>query len=150
MRKQPSAAPCRNLVIHGTEATAKSAVVEALLRRLTGGGEGSRGSQTLQYAIINSIECVTGRHLFERTLGKVADAVSWKGTLGRCETLSQLTVELSKMLKYVPRPEGSGFVLVFDAIDRQREAPPTLLPALGRLSEIVSHPAVPESHGNAY
>lgn len=40
------------------------------------------------------------------------------------------------MLKYPPQPERRHFVLVFDAIDRQRDAPPTLLPALGRLSEI--------------
>jgi hypothetical protein len=30
------------------------------------------------------------------------------------------------------------FVLVFDGIDQQRDAPPTLLPALARLGEIVS------------
>lgn len=42
------------------------------------------------------------------------------------------------MLKQVIQPESRHFVLVFDAIDRQKEAPPTLLPALARLSEIVS------------
>lgn len=41
------------------------------------------------------------------------------------------------MLKHTPRPDLFRFVLVFDAIDRQREAAPTLLPALARLSEIV-------------
>jgi len=30
------------------------------------------------------------------------------------------------------------FVLVFDGIDKQRDAPHTLIPALARLSEIVS------------
>ncbi|KAL8876158.1 MAG: hypothetical protein Q9198_005595, partial [Flavoplaca austrocitrina] len=30
------------------------------------------------------------------------------------------------------------FILVFDNIDRQREAAPTLLPALARLGELVS------------
>ncbi len=29
-------------------------------------------------------------------------------------------------------------VLVFDGIDRQKDAPPTLLPALARLGEVVS------------
>jgi len=42
------------------------------------------------------------------------------------------------MLKYPSRPDGFRFVLVFDGIDRQREAPGTLLPGLARLSEIVS------------
>jgi len=41
------------------------------------------------------------------------------------------------MLKYVERPANWRFVLVFDGIDQQREAPATLLPALARLSEIV-------------
>ena len=44
------------------------------------------------------------------------------------------------MLKYTPRPNGLRFVLVFDGIDRQRDAPHTLLPALARLSEIVGNP----------
>lgn len=42
------------------------------------------------------------------------------------------------MLKQDTQPRGRHFVLVFDAIDRQKEAPPTLLPALARLSEMVS------------
>lgn len=42
------------------------------------------------------------------------------------------------MLNGVTQPEGRHFVLVFDAIDHQKEAPPTLLPALARLSEMVS------------
>ena len=87
---------------------------------------------------INSIECITARHLFESAVGKVADALQWETRPSRCETVSQLTVELSKMLKYTPRPETFRFVLVFDGVDRQRDAPATLLPALARLAEIVS------------
>lgn len=71
-------------------------------------------------------------------MGEVADALRWPETPRRCETLAQLTVELTKMLKYPVREDaGWRFVLVLDAIDRQRDAPPTLLPALARLSEIV-------------
>lgn len=92
----------------------------------------------MRYAIVNSAECITGRHLYETAVGKVARALEWDAVPSRCETVSQLAVELSKMLKYTPRPDGFRFVLVFDAIDRQREAPHTLLPALARLSEIVS------------
>lgn len=36
------------------------------------------------------------------------------------------------------RAEKGKFVLVFDGIDKQRETPPTLLPALARVGEIVS------------
>ncbi|ORY64170.1 origin recognition complex subunit Orc5 [Pseudomassariella vexata] len=129
----PHAAPCRNLIIHGTEATGKSAITANILKVLRDDTE-----TDLNYAIVKSSECVTARHLFERTIGAVADALQWDGAVGRCETLAALTVELSKMLKYKERgEEGWRFVLVFDAIDRQREAPPTLLPALARLSEII-------------
>ena len=89
------------------------------------------------YAIIHSEECITGRHLYEQTVSKVADALEWSNPSRRCETVSQLTVELSKMLKYVERPATWRFVLVFDGIDQQREVPMTLLPALARLPEIV-------------
>lgn len=132
----PHAAPCCNLIIHGTEATGKSAIAAALLAALK-----DDPTTDLNYAIVKSPECVTARHLFERTTAAVADALRYDEFVGRCETLSALTVELSKMLKYVDRGKNSRFVLVFDAIDRQKEAPPTLLPALARLSEIVcSHP----------
>lgn len=91
-----------------------------------------------QHAIVNSLECVTGRHLFETTVRRVADALGLDTFTARCENLAQLTFELSRMLKYPPQPARRHFVLVFDGIDRQREAPPTLLPALARLSETVS------------
>lgn len=132
----PRAAPCRHLFVHGTEATGKSAVTAALLDTLQ-----RDPAADLSYAIVKSPECVTARHLFERTAGAVADALKWTGVVARCETLAALAVELSKMLKHVEHGEGWRFVLVFDAIDRQREAPPTLLPALARLSEMVRPPS---------
>ena len=108
-------------------------MVTALLERLETADDASH----FKHAIVNSVECITARHLFERTVAKVANVLGWQSTPARCENLSQLTHELSKMLKYAPRPDDWRFVLVFDAIDRQREAPSTLLPALARLSEIV-------------
>lgn len=158
----PRAAPARNLIVHGPEATGKSAVTARLLAALH---DQADPSAALDYAIIRSAECVTARHLFERTVAAVSDAVDWDGTpSGRCETLATLTVELGRILEgygdngnrrgeqeVLNRHDEDGekndtrrrFVLVFDGIDRQREAPPTLLPALARLSEIVGFiPAV--------
>ncbi|KAI1213642.1 origin recognition complex subunit 5 C-terminus-domain-containing protein [Annulohypoxylon truncatum] len=135
----PRAAPCRNLIVHGTEATGKSAVTARLLEALSS-PRADTDDSLLNYAIVKSAECVTARHLFERTVGSVADALQSDGggVVGRCETLAALTVELTKMLKYDPRHDVNWrFVLVFDGIDRQRDAPPTLLPALARLSELV-------------
>lgn len=139
----PNAAPCRNCIVHGSEATGKSALVAALLDELSGphgnadDQDGDEVAFQTQYAIINSLECVTGRHLFETTLRKVADAVGLRSFSPRCENLAQLTYELSKILKHPPQPPRRHFVLVLDSIDRQREASLTLLPALARLSEII-------------
>ena len=125
-------------MLYGTEATGKSAIATALLEKLASGGpEDNDDAPALKYAVVNSVECVTSRHLFESVVAKATAALQWDHPPIRCETVSQLTVELSKMLKYTVRPDGFRFVLVFDGIDRQREAPPTLLPALARLSEIV-------------
>ncbi|KAI0389692.1 origin recognition complex subunit Orc5 [Xylariaceae sp. FL0594] len=150
----PSLAPCRKIVVHGTEATGKSAVVDGLLQALHSSSE-----EGLDYAIVKSAECITARHLFERTVSLVHDArineAADANRPGRCETLAALTAELTKMLKY-PAVEGRDngerthplessrrgertrrFVLVFDSIDRQRDAPHMLLPGLARLSEII-------------
>ncbi|CAK7229145.1 hypothetical protein SBRCBS47491_007148 [Sporothrix bragantina] len=137
----PSLSPSGNIVIHGTEASGKSAVTAAVLDVLSrtnqnGGTDADEGF--LDYAVVDSNKCVTARHLFERTVAKVADAVRHLGPRSRrCETLSQLTVELSNLLKYGERPQERHLVLVFDAVDRQRDAPSTLLPGLARLPEVI-------------
>lgn len=136
----PDAAPCWNLVVHGTETTGKSAITEQLLARLAGGGSGRR---RLGYTVVKAAQCVTGRHLLERVVGAVAAAVEPDaGRPGpgpgrrRCETLAQLAVALGALLGGPSsRDPRWRFVLVLDAVDGQRDAPPTLVPALARLSE---------------
>ncbi|KAI8955250.1 origin recognition complex subunit 5 C-terminus-domain-containing protein [Xylaria longipes] len=128
----PRIAPCRNVVVHGTEATGKSAIISELLQTLRNDLPAG-----LNYVVVKSAECVTARHLFERTVGLVGDTLQNGSTSARCETLAALTAELTKLLQYVERDTQPRFVLVFDGIDRQRDAPPTLLPALARLSEII-------------
>lgn len=125
-------------------------MVRALLHELSR----ADGQPDYHYAVVNSLECVSGRHLLETTIRTVADALGLgvDAFNSRCENLAQLMFELSRMLKYSPHPDQGHFVLVFDGIDRQRDAPPTLLPALARLSEIVrsarshSPPAPPGDH----
>ena len=59
---------------------------------------------------------------------------------GRCEHVSSLAVLLGECLASKTR-DNSGcekLVLVLDGIDKQREAPHTLLSALARLGEVVS------------
>ncbi|KAL8847636.1 MAG: hypothetical protein Q9221_007324 [Calogaya cf. arnoldii] len=112
-----------NLVLHGTEATGKSLTINALLSAI----------QTPS-AIIRSRECITTRHLLERTLKEAQDAFGDTAPSidGRCESISAFVVQLQRLLE-----DRRKFILVFDNIDRQREAAPTLLPALARLGELI-------------
>ncbi|KAI5357990.1 Putative origin recognition complex, subunit 5, P-loop containing nucleoside triphosphate hydrolase [Septoria linicola] len=118
------------LVAYGPRATGKSGLIKSFL-----------DASKLRHATVRSQEYVTGRHLLESIVAAVhagtTDRESNGGTRthpGRCENISSLIVHLQKMLQ-----SRGKFVLVLDGIDEQRDAPPTLLPALGRLGEIVPH-----------
>ena len=116
------------IVLYGPHATGKSSIARSYLE-----------AQKLQHAIIQCQECVTGRHLLQRIVAAVQKAVSGdEGEEaardgGRCEHLSALAVHLHALLEKQPQK----FVLVLDGIDKQRDAPPTLLPALARISESI-------------
>lgn len=58
---------------------------------------------------------------------------------GRCEHVSTLAVLLAQCLGPVTGKASEKFVLVLDGIDKQREAPHTLLSAVARLGEVVSY-----------
>ncbi|CAF9923005.1 MAG: hypothetical protein ALECFALPRED_002285 [Alectoria fallacina] len=120
-------------------------------------------------AIVRSQECITTRHLLERTVTVVKEALvahglpeEANGLDGRCESISAFVVELQRILK-----GREKFILVFDGIDRQREAAPTLLPAIARIGEILPnlttilittvlqphllhHPGIPHIHFPPY
>ncbi|KAL9020085.1 MAG: hypothetical protein Q9185_002699 [Variospora sp. 1 TL-2023] len=120
-----------NLVIHGTEASGKTLTINALLRSIDHPS-----------AVIPSRECITTRHLLEQTLIEVQRALGDQEEArqveidGRCESISAFAVQLQRLLQYRTKKK---FILVFDNIDRQREAAPTLLPALARLHETTPH-----------
>ena len=96
----------------------------------------------MPHAILSSRECITGRHLLERSLAACAASIRALPeaeidlpAYSRCESLSAFTVQLQRLL------EGrEKFVLVLDGVDRQRDAPPTLFPALARIGEVVLTP----------
>lgn len=149
-RPQANGAYAKNLVVYGPKATGKSDTTKALLNKLA--ADGGDGPAAVRHAIVSSARCISGRHLFETTLSAVAEALGVEDAPKRCENMAQLASELSKMLSYRPDGESWRFVLVFDGIGAQREAPPTLLPGLSRLSEIVSclsSPTSPE-HNDIY
>ena len=113
--------------MHGTKATGKSLVVFRVLNALE-----------IPHIIVRSRECITDRHLLERTVLACKQEVEKDSTVafndidGRCESLSMLTVALQRLLEFTKK-----FAIVFDGVDKQREAPVTFLPALARLGELV-------------
>ncbi|KAL9097728.1 MAG: hypothetical protein Q9165_000054 [Trypethelium subeluteriae] len=117
------------IVLHGLEATGKTSVIKQYLYL-----------SKLPHAIVSSRECITGRHLLERTLAACVASVAAlpesetdTSTYSRCENLSALAAQLQRLL------EGhEKFFLVLDGVDRQRDAPTTLFPALARLGEMVN------------
>ena len=113
-------------------------MTSALLKTLSSTQLGAEADTPLvSHAIINSVECITARHLFEKTGDELRSVTGSSGTQTRCENMSQLTIELASVIEQMDHPVPWRLVLVFDGIDRQREAPYSLLPALARLSEIV-------------
>lgn len=125
---QPTFPSPSTIILHGVEATGKSLTLKAILDAID-----------TPSATIRSQECISTRHLLERTIAVVKEALAAHGQLeeatgldGRCESISAFHVELQNLLAGKEK-----FILVFDGIDRQREAAPTLLPAIARLGERV-------------
>ncbi|KAL4872731.1 hypothetical protein BDV12DRAFT_182759 [Aspergillus spectabilis] len=119
------------IVVHGISATGKSTIVSNVLAALE-----------VPHAIVRSPECITGRHFMTKILWATLEALGrrneWeKFGKGRCEHVSSLAVLLGECLASSPGKEVEKFALVLDGIDNQREAPPTLLPALARLGEMI-------------
>ncbi|KAL4741022.1 hypothetical protein BDV11DRAFT_203812 [Aspergillus similis] len=119
------------VIIHGISATCKSTIVTNVLALLE-----------VPHAIVRSPECITGRHLLTKILWAVLNALDRKDEWerfgkGRCEHISSLAVLLGECLASHPGGAIEKFVLVLDGIDKQREAPATLLSALARLGEAI-------------
>lgn len=90
----------------------------------------------VRHTIVDSKECITGRQLLERTVSHCIDAVKGETInsleLPRCDSLNALQICLENILC-----SQEKFILVFDGIDKQRDVPPTTIPALSRLGEYV-------------
>ncbi|KAL7928704.1 origin recognition complex subunit 5 C-terminus domain-containing protein [Trichoderma chlorosporum] len=140
------AAPCRNLVIHGSEATGKSSVTNQLLVQLSQNNRTADSrANNLVHATVDVARCISGRHFFESIIVAVTDSLrSWNGSSDgdissqRCETLAQLAASLGVIFDEPQlKDELTNFILVLDGMDKQRDPPPTLMPALARLCETI-------------
>lgn len=118
--------------MHGVSATCKTTIIRGVLSKLE-----------VPHVFVRSSECITARHLLTKILWNTLEALGQKDEWekygkGRCEHVSTLAVLLEECLAARAEGQRGKFVLVLDEIDRQREAPQTLLSALARLGEIVS------------
>jgi hypothetical protein len=117
-----------------------------LVRLSQDNGAASSQTSALVYATVNAARCISARHLFESILVAVTSALrAWNGSGGdenlpqRCETLAQLAASLGFIFEELRlKDHSTHFVLVLDGMDKQRDPPLTLLPALARLCETVS------------
>lgn len=129
--EQPAIPSPATLVVHGISATCKSTIVRAVLSSLD-----------VPHAIVKSAECITGRHLLTKILLTALESLGLKDEWekfgkGKCEHASSLAVLLANALDS-KMGKVQKFVIVLDGIDKQREAPYTMLSALARLGEVVS------------
>ncbi|KAI9800412.1 MAG: hypothetical protein M1833_003298 [Piccolia ochrophora] len=147
------------LVLHGPTATGKTAITRALLSSLAvphaiiPSAECVTARQLLERTVVEVEDALAradggggGEDPLPTADGGAAAEGGTAGSVGRCENLAALATHLERLL--LPRPRGTStttpppppprkFILVFDGVDRQREAPPTLLPALARLGEMI-------------
>ena len=118
------------MVVFGPEETAKSSVVADVLTTFS-----------VRHTIINCSETISQRHLLHKTLQSCIQVAAGDTILSfdqRCEHLNTLAVRLQLILE----GQEEGLVLVFDGIDKQREAGMTLLPSLARLGEMIPNLSV--------
>ncbi|KAI5787186.1 origin recognition complex subunit 5 C-terminus-domain-containing protein [Geopyxis carbonaria] len=109
-------------VVHGLEATGKTTVLRKFLN-----------ATDSSFTWVPCNECITVRHLTERIAATVSEALSNVENHPRCENISVLAVYLQRILDI----SGTKHFLVLDRIDRQRDAPATLLASLRRIGEMI-------------
>ncbi|CAD6505797.1 BgTH12-01284 [Blumeria graminis f. sp. triticale] len=141
----PFGAQCRNVVLHGLEATGKKSVAKLVLDHLSKDNhnvtKNDRGNSecSLRYIFLNIVEYIGSRHLFEQTIGLIAKTLDSERVPGLVGNISEFAVEIQLLIE----EWNSGttgrkrLVLVFDGIDKMRDPLPTLIPAIARMAEMI-------------
>ncbi|KAF2155848.1 hypothetical protein K461DRAFT_274887 [Myriangium duriaei CBS 260.36] len=115
------------IVAHGPEATGKTALIQSYLQR-----------SATPFVMLQCRECITSRHLLERIITECQGAHNNesvdgdRGTHQRCESINAFTVALSSILAGAEK-----FIIALDGIDELHDAPPSLVPAMARLGEMI-------------
>ncbi|POS87414.1 hypothetical protein EPUL_001180, partial [Erysiphe pulchra] len=137
-------APTRNIIVHGLEATGKTAITKVVLEELSkfykngtskdhsfdsSETESSESNSVLRdifgYAFVKNDECIDARQLFEHTIGSISEALDVENnTTGLLASLSDLLVQIQQLLESWVKKEKNSyfkkrFILIFDGIDKQ-------------------------------
>ncbi|SZF03338.1 unnamed protein product [Blumeria hordei] len=141
----PLGAQCRNVVLHGLEATGKKSAAKLVLDHLSKDNHNVtkndrvNSGDSLRYTFLNIAEYIGSRHLFEQTIGLIAKTLESERVPGLVGNISEFAVEIQLLIE----EWNSGItgrkrlVLVFDGIDKMQDPLPTLIPAIARMAEMI-------------
>lgn len=94
--------------------------------------------RSLTYAIVKGRECLSQRHLLGKIFAACIQALGQQEGLeyyDKVDSLNALSANLQRLFKKTHQ----NLVLVLDAFDEVKGAGSTMLPALGRLGDMVSN-----------
>lgn len=115
------------LVAYGLDSTGKVEVISAVLE-----------ARHLLHTIIKCRECLSQRHLLGKIFSACAQALDREEAIEQYERVDSINA-LAANLQRLFEGTDQKLVLVLDSIDDLKGAGSTLLPALSRLGDMVSH-----------
>ncbi|KIW18306.1 hypothetical protein PV08_02594 [Exophiala spinifera] len=125
-RKQNNSSNPPVLVADGLEDAGKTEVILNVLEKAN-----------LQHALIKSRECLTQRHLLSKIFASCISGFEQESHLEQYDRVDSINALLANLRRLNERDGQRKFVVVIEAIDKLKQAGPTLLPALARLGDQV-------------
>ncbi|KAL6243524.1 hypothetical protein RBB50_009517 [Rhinocladiella similis] len=114
------------LVVNGLENTSKTEVILNVLEEAN-----------VRHALIRSRECLTQRHLLSKIFASCISGFEQESHLEQYDRVDSINALLGNLRRLSERDVQRKLVVVIEAIDKLKQAGPTLLPALARLGDQV-------------
>ncbi|KIW46082.1 uncharacterized protein PV06_01773 [Exophiala oligosperma] len=114
------------LVANGLENTSKTEIILNILEKAN-----------VQHALIRGRECLTQRHLLSKIFAACIAGLEQESHLEQYDRVDSINALLGNLRRLSERDRERKFVVVIEAIDKLKQAGPTLLPALARLGDQV-------------
>lgn len=133
---QPPTSSPPSIFIYGHTAVAKSSLVKAFFDQY------DRHESEPSYAMINCIECHSLRLLFEHIVNALAAwDPDWSNGISAWKRIDSIDVFVSTLQELFQNQKSrSSKYIILDKAERLRDMPPTLIPVLLRLGELISYP----------